>query len=110
MGTAATCSIVFASLFTGAMFGMFLRPLLPGNHLNEDSKGVVNLGAGIIGTMAALVLGLLVASAKGNYDTRYNEVLDASAKIALLDRILAQYGPEAKSTREQLRGTVANAA
>jgi hypothetical protein len=110
MGTATTCLIVFASLFAGAMFGMLLRPLLPVNHLNEDSKGVVNLGAGIIGTMAALVLGLLVASAKGNYDTRYNEVLDASAKIALLDRILAQYGPEAKSTREQLRGTVANAA
>lgn len=109
MSAIATTSIVFATLFGGAIFGMLLRSRLPENHLNEDSKRVVNLGAGIIGTMAALVLGLLVASAKGNYDTQNNEVLDASAKLALLDRVLAQYGPEARSTREQLRQVVGHA-
>lgn len=91
------------------MFGIFLRSRLPEHHLSEDSKRVVNLGAGVIGTMAALVLGLLVASAKGNYDTQNNEVLDASAKLALLDRVLAQYGPESKSTREQMRKMVEQA-
>jgi hypothetical protein len=85
---------------------MFLRSRLPEHHLNEDSKHIVTLGAGIIGTMAALVLGLLVASAKGNYDTRNNEVLDGTAKIALLDRILAQYGPDSRPTRERLHQTV----
>jgi hypothetical protein len=109
MGSVATSLIAFAALFGGAMFGMFLHSLLPEHHLNEDSKRIVNLGAGIIGTMAALVLGLLVASAKGNYDTQNNEVLDATAKIALLDRVLAQYGSESKITREQLHQLVEHA-
>lgn len=109
MGALATSLIVFTALFGGAMFGMFLRSRLPEHHLSEESKRVVNLGAGIIGTMAALVLGLLVASAKGNYDTQNNEVLDATAKIALLDNVLAQYGPGSRSTREQLRQTIAHA-
>jgi hypothetical protein len=109
MGALATSLIVFAALFGGAMFGMFLRSRLPEHHLSEESKRVVNLGAGIIGTMAALVLGLLVASAKGNYDMQNNEVLDATAKIALLDSVLAQYGPGSRSTREQLRQTIVHA-
>jgi hypothetical protein len=108
MSPIVTSLIAFAVLFGGAMFGMFLRSRLPEHHLSEESKRVVNLGAGIIGTMAALVLGLLVASAKGNYDTQNNEVLDATAKVALLDRVLAQYGPESQATREQLRQIVVN--
>lgn len=106
METVTTSLITFAALFGGALFGMFLHSRLPEHHLNEDSKRIVNLGAGIIGTMAALVLGLLVASAKGNYDQRNNEVLDATAKIALLDRILAEYGPDSRPTREQLHQSV----
>ena len=109
MGTVTTSLITLAALFGGALFGMFLHSRLPEDHLNEDSKRIVNLGAGIIGTMAALVLGLLVASAKGNYDTRNNEVLDGTAKIALLDQILAQFGPDAGPTREQLRQTIERA-
>src|SRR5882724_3686635 len=51
---------------------------------------------GLVGTMAALVLGLLVASAKGSYDAPSSELTQISANIVLLDRILAHYGPEAK--------------
>lgn len=109
MRSLVTSLIAFAALFGGAMFGMFLHSWLPPSHLNEDSKRIVNLGAGVIGTMAALVLGLLVASAKGNYDTQNNEVLDASAKLAVLDRVLAQYGSGSKPTRERLRQVVGQA-
>src|SRR5215467_12602516 len=107
MSSEITSLIAFSCMFGGAIFGIFLHSHLPEHHLTEDSKHVVNLGAGVIGTMAALVLGLLVASAKSNYDTQNNEVLDVSAKLALLDGILAQYGPGAQSTREHLRSTVA---
>jgi hypothetical protein len=109
METVTTSLITFVALFGGTLLGMFLGSRLPEHHLSEDSKRIVNLGAGIIGTMAALVLGLLVASAKGNYDTRNNEVLDATAKIALLDRILAQYGPDSRPTRERLQQSVERA-
>ena len=53
------------------------------NHLSAETKNIVNLGTGIIGTMAALVLGRLVASAKGSYDTQSNELTDVSSRILL---------------------------
>ena len=61
---------------------------------------------GLIGTMSALVLGLLVASAKGSYDTQRSELIQMSSKIVLLDRVLAHYAPETKETRDLLRGFV----
>ena len=51
--------IAFACIFGGALLGMFLRAHLPEHHQSADSQRIVNLGAGIIGMMAALVLGLL---------------------------------------------------
>lgn len=95
--------ITFACLFGSAMLGMFLRPRLPEHHRSEDTQRIVNLGAGIIGTMAALVLGLLIASAKGAYDTQNNELTAMAAKMALLDRGLALYGSEAQGSRNALR-------
>ena len=62
---------------------------------------------GVIATMAALVLGLLVASAKNFYDAQSSELTQMSANIILLDRVLAHYGPETKEARDLLRGAVA---
>jgi hypothetical protein len=68
---------------------MLLRRVLPEHHLSTDSKDVVKLGMGLIGTMAALVLALLIASAKSSFDTQSNEVMEMSADFMLLDRTLA---------------------
>jgi len=95
--------IVCGFIFGGALFGMLLRYLLPEHHLSSETKDVVKLGAGLIGTMAALVLGLLVGSAKSSYDTQKNEVIDLAAGVVMLDRTLAHFGPEAKPARESLR-------
>jgi hypothetical protein len=62
---------------------------------------------GLIGTMAALVLGLLVASAKGFYDTQSSDLTEMSAKVVLLDRVLAHYGPETKEVRDLLHSAAA---
>jgi Protein of unknown function (DUF4239) len=106
MSSIAVSSIVFASVFGGAMLGVFLRSALPPQHLSADSKDIVRLGMGLVGTMAALVLGLLVASAKSSYDAQSNELTQVSANIIQLDHVLARYGPEAKEVRDQLRGAV----
>ena len=98
--------IAFACLFGAAVLGTFIRSWLPEHHQSADSQRIVSLGAGIIGTMAALVLGLLIASAKGSYDTQSNELTEMAAKIALLDRGLAVYGPDAQNSRELLRHLV----
>lgn len=64
MSALLIAAIVLACVFAGALFGMFLRGVLPAHHLSDESKDVVRLGTGLVATMAALVLGLLVASAK----------------------------------------------
>jgi hypothetical protein len=99
--------IVFACVFGGALLGIFLHSSLPEHHLGADSKDIVKLGMGLVATMAALVLGLLVASAKGSYDAQSAELTRMSANIALLDRVLAGYGQETKEARELLRGAAA---
>jgi hypothetical protein len=96
-------TLVFA--FGGALLGMLLRAVLPENHLSSDSQDVVKVGIGLIGTMAALVLGLLIASAKSSYDTQFAELTEMSSKIVLLDRVLAHYGPEAQGCRELVRAS-----
>ena len=74
-------AVVFGAalcVFGAALFGMFLRAVLPKHHLDADSKDTVQLGIGVIATMAALVLGLLVASAKSFYDTQSSELTQLS--------------------------------
>jgi hypothetical protein len=106
MGPIAISLIVFACVFGGAVFGMILRSRKA--QLSADSKDVVKLGCGLVSTMCAVVLGLLVASAKGSYDTQNNELTEMSAKVVLLDRVLAHYGPETKEVRDVLRSIVAS--
>ena len=97
--------IVLGCVFGGAILGMLLRNLLPAHHLDGDSKDVVRLGMALIATMSALVLGLLIASAKGSYDAQSSEFIQMSVNAIQLDRILARYGPETKESREVLRRT-----
>ena len=108
MTSSLTIGLISAGcIFGGVLLGLVLRGLLPDYHLRDDSKDTVKVGARMIATVSALVLGLLVASAKNTFDTTEAEITQRSAKIILLDRVLADYGPETKATREQLRNTVA---
>jgi hypothetical protein len=106
MSSTTISLIVLACVFGGALLGIFLHAVLPQHHLSNETKDIVKLGMGLVGTMAALVLGLLVASAKGSYDNQSAELTQLSANIAVLDRGLALYGPETKEARAMLRGAV----
>ena len=106
MSSVSISLIALACVFGAALLGMLLQTVLPRNHLHADSKDVVKLGMGLVGTMAALVLGLLVASAKGSYDAQSTEITDLAANVVLLDRTLAHYGPETKEVRGLLRNWV----
>jgi hypothetical protein len=107
MTSSLTIGLISAGcIFGGVLLGLVLRGLLPDYHLRDDSKDTVKVGAGMIATVSALVLGLLVASAKNAFDTTEAEMTQCGAKIIVLDRLLADYGPETKAAREQLRRTV----
>lgn len=108
MSPLAISLLVFVCVFGGAVIGMLLRSVLPEHHLSSESRNSVNLGIGLVATMAALVLGLVVSSAAGSYFAQRDELNQMSARLVLLDRILAHYGPEADSTRGTLRAVVAD--
>ena len=68
-------------IFAGALLGLALQRLLPGHHLSKETQDVVKLSAGTIGTLTALVLGLLVSFAKSSFDTMNNGIVQGSAKF-----------------------------
>src|SRR5215471_1637659 len=103
-------SIAFVSvgcIFAGALLGLGLQRLVPGHHLSKGTQDVVKRRAGMIATLAALVLGLLISSAKSSYDTVNNELVQGSAKFILLDRALARYGPETQAARAEAQRALA---
>lgn len=72
--------LVFAVISGGALAGVAARPRLSESHLHADSKDVVKMATGLIGTLAALVLGLLIASAKSSFDQKTSQVRQLTAK------------------------------
>ena len=101
--------IGFLCVFGGALLGMFLRAALPEHHLSAESRDIIKLWMGLVGTISAFVLGLLIASAMGSYNTQRSELTQMSTNIILLDGVLAHYGPETKEARGLLRRDVATA-
>lgn len=95
--------LVFICVFGCALLGMYARTRLPDHHLDEDSATAIKLAAGLIATLAALVLGLLISSAKSSFDTVSGDLERNALNVVRLDRALAQYGPEAQSLRQQLK-------
>jgi hypothetical protein len=98
--------VAFTIIFGGAVLGMALRFVLPEPHLSADTRDVVRLSTGVIATLSALVLGLLIASAQASFQTQSNQIKQITANVILLDNILARSGPEAQQVRILLRSGV----
>jgi Protein of unknown function (DUF4239) len=105
--TALAVSILTSALvFAGALVGMRLRTALSEDNLGEEVKDVIRLSTGLLATMAALVLGLLIASAKSTYDTKSSLIRQITANIILIDLDLERYGPDARHLRLVLRSAI----
>src|SRR5262245_39750810 len=102
--------LAFALMLLGIVAGGWVQGRLPEGHLSSDSQGVVKLSMGVMGTLTALVLGLLVASAQGSYAARQSEIKQLTAYVILLDLLLDQYGKDAESARVSLRNAVPHVA
>ena len=109
MSSIATATVVLACVVGSALLGMFIRARLPDHHLSPETKDSVKLAMGLVATMVALILGLLIASAKSSFDAERNGVAQMAAKIVFLDRMLVDYGPETTAARQLLRHSVARA-
>ena len=109
MDPIAISLISFAFIFGGTLCGYYLGGKLPDHHLGDDSRDSIKMTWGIIATMSALVLSLLVASAKNSFDTVNSESTQAAAKLIVLNHTLIRYGPRADPVRNQLRLAIASA-
>jgi hypothetical protein len=98
--------ISFVSITAGVGLGMVLRARLPAFHLNPETKEVIRLGAGLLATLAAVVISLMIASAKTSYDKQDEHFRQLAAHLVLADQLLAQYGPEAVDVRKLMRQAV----
>ena len=104
MNSIAIALISFVCMLIGVLAGVRLRKAIPGEHLNVESRDVVKLGAGLIATQAALVLGLLVSSANSSFDAMNTGMIQVGTKFLTMDRALSQYGPEGSAMRAEIRG------
>ncbi len=95
--------IVFVVVFAGALVGMLLGKVLPKERLSDETKDVIKVAMAMIATLAALVLGLLTASAKSSLDDKEDRVRTWAAEVIVLDRTLAAYGPEAQDARTLMK-------
>ena len=108
MNTSLTTAIVAACLLAAVGVGMLFRRFLPEDHLSPDGRDNMKLAMGLVATMAALLLGLLVSSAKTSYDTTRTQVMEKASKYRLLDRVLEIYGPQAAEVRGKLHVLIEN--
>jgi hypothetical protein len=102
VNTTLTTAIVSACLLAAVWIGMWLRRFLSEDHLSPVSRDTVKLAMGVVATMSALLLGLLVSSAKTSYDTTRAEVMQVASKYRLIDHMLTIYGPQAVEVRDKL--------
>jgi hypothetical protein len=90
---------VFTCVFAGACFGKYAGMALPKHQLGDDTKDTVKSAMALVSTMAALVLGLMTASAKGSLDRKESDLRNMAAQLVLLDRMMADYGSETQDIR-----------
>src|SRR6476659_491554 len=95
--------VSFAAIFGGALIGLFAAHRLPGHHLSKETQSAVTVSVAVLGTLSALVLGLMITAANGSFSARSQEVRELSLQLIRMDRNLRRYGPESMETRTKLR-------
>jgi hypothetical protein len=103
MNSIAVSSIAFLSIFASGLVGMAVRRAISEDRLGSGEKEVARLVTGLMTTMTAIVLGMLVSSAKASYDAQTNEVAELSSQVVTIDRMLSKYGAETAEMRAQFR-------
>ena len=98
-----TASVVSLCVFAGGVVGLLLPRVLPAHHLTKETADAVRLGTGMLSVLAALVLGLLVGTARDALDTADRAIRGLSADLIQTDQALGAYGPEAAPIRDLLR-------
>jgi hypothetical protein len=103
MNSVPISAIIITILFGSALITMFVVRFLPGHHLSPETKSVISVSMAVIGTLSALVVGLLISTANSSFIAKAQEIADISADVISLDRLMQRFGSEAQDGRVLLR-------
>jgi hypothetical protein len=106
--TSLIALVILACMLIGMALGTYFRLILPNDHTQADSKDILKTSAGLMATLIALIISLLVTSAKGTFDSASSSITQGGAKVITLDYYLSNYGPESKAIRQLLRQAIAS--
>lgn len=107
MHSALLALLVFAFVCGGALLGKYIGGVLPKEHLRDDTKHVIGASMGLIGSLTALLLAMVTTSAKESFDFEASQLRQTAVNVLMLDRLLADFGPDAAPIRRDLRVAVA---
>jgi len=97
-------------LACGSLYlGGWIARRMPEDHLVYEAQKAAQFGISMMATLAALVLGFMVTSARATFDRANDDIVGVSTSILLLDRALSGYGPETAPIRADLRAFLARA-
>lgn len=108
MSPSGVSFIAFLCIFGSAILGIAVSSRLPEHLLSEDSKTIIKAARGVVVGLAALTLGMLIATAKGSFDAKETELKEGAAKMIALDHLLAKQGASSQKARESLRRIAVN--
>jgi Kef-type K+ transport system membrane component KefB len=95
--------ISFVAILGAVLAGVLVARRLPRHHLNAETQSAVTVSVAVIGTLSAVVLGLMITAANRSFSARSDEVRELSLELVRMERNLARYGPEAEGARAKLR-------
>src|SRR5690349_4505903 len=95
--------VAFAAIFGGVLVGRFAARHLPGHHLSSETQSAVTVSVAVIGTLSALVLGLMISTANNSFSARADGVRELSLQLIRIARNMRRYGPEGDDVRARLR-------
>lgn len=109
MNSLVVASVTFGCMLAGMAFGLLIRKRVPEHHTKDASKDIMEIAAGMMATLSALIIGLLVSSAKSSADATSAALTQSGAKIITLDHLLVRFGPETSALRQRFAQVVAAA-
>jgi hypothetical protein len=98
--------ISFIAIMAGIATGTYLRRHVDLDKLGPATKEVIRLGASYLATLSAVLISLMIASAKASYDNQDAHFRTLAAYLVETDQLLAQYGPETTQIRILMRQAV----
>jgi hypothetical protein len=98
--------ISFVAIMAGIVIGMYLRRHVDLDRLGPATKEVIRLGASYLATLSAVLISLMIASAKSSYDSQDAHFRTLAAYLVETDQLLAQYGPDTTEIRILMRQAV----